>query len=80
MAEILLCTICVHIPRGIFAVKIAEIRTIARALDIKTGKLRKNELIQAIQNHEGNFPCFGSAIDGVCDQYGCLWRLDCLKS
>lgn len=58
---------------------VTEIRKIARTLGIKTGKLRKGELIQAIQNEEQNFPCFGTALNGECDQGACSWREDCLK-
>lgn len=57
----------------------AEIVRRARALGIKTSRLRKAELIRAIQVAEGNFPCFGTA-DGFCDRYDCLWREDCLGS
>jgi hypothetical protein len=55
-----------------------EVSAIAKKYGIKTGKLTKSDLIRAIQLHEGNFDCFGSAIDGYCDQYGCFWREDCL--
>jgi hypothetical protein len=58
---------------------VTEIRKIARTLGIKTAKLRKGELILAIQTEERNFPCFGTALGGECDQGGCCWREDCLK-
>lgn len=48
--------------------KLEEIRTIARSHSIKPNHLSKTELIKAIQTEEGNFDCFGSAYDGVCDQ------------
>lgn len=57
---------------------IKEIREIAKGLGVKCGKLKKSDLIRAIQLHEGNFDCFGSATDGYCDQDSCLWREDCL--
>ena len=56
---------------------VTEIRKIARNLGVKTSKLRKDELILAIQTEEQNFPCFGTAIDGDCDQVECIWRKDC---
>ena len=40
-------------------------------------RLRKAELIRAIQQHEGNYPCFGTA-EGFCDRRDCLWREDCI--
>lgn len=57
---------------------IKEVSAIAKKYGIKTGKLKKSDLIRAIQLHEGNFDCFGSATDGYCDQYECFWREDCL--
>jgi len=58
---------------------VQSIREIARSLEIRPGKLNKTELIRSIQHTEGNFPCFGTAREGVCDQEGCLWREDCFK-
>lgn len=43
-------------------------------------RMKKAEIIRAIQEHEGNFPCFGTATDGHCDQMDCLWRGDCLQN
>ncbi len=57
---------------------IKEIRTIAKARGIKWAKLSKADLIRTIQREEGNFSCFGSAVDGYCDQPRCAWRDDCL--
>ena len=57
-----------------------EIREIAKTHGIKTSKLTKVKLIQTIQLTEGNFSCFSSAIDGVCDQDSCLWRGDCFAA
>jgi hypothetical protein len=55
-----------------------EIRKIAKKMGIKAGsKAKKTELIRQIQRAEGNFDCFDTAVD-FCDQYGCLWRKDCL--
>ncbi len=57
---------------------INQIRSIAKARGIKSAKLSKAELIRTIQREEGNFPCFGTAVDGICDQGSCAWRADCL--
>jgi hypothetical protein len=57
---------------------VAAIKDIARDLGIKPGKMVKAQLIQAVQEAEGNFPCFGTAADGHCDQLDCRWRTDCL--
>ncbi len=57
-----------------------SIRSIAREVGIKPGKLTKATLIKNIQRKEGNFDCFATARSGVCDQQGCLWRSDCFSS
>ena len=58
--------------------KMPEIRDKAQQLGIKPGKKNKMELIRAIQQQEGNTPCFGSTM-GHCDQAACCWRADCLR-
>ena len=54
-----------------------EIRSIAKEYGIKTAKQTKVDLVRTIQQAEGNFSCFATATDGICDQTGCLWREDC---
>ena len=60
--------------------QIQEIRLLAKEYGLKTSGLSKTRLIQQIQLAEGNFDCFASATNGYCDQSGCIWRDDCLKS
>lgn len=60
--------------------KLEEIRAIAKSHSIHPGKLSKTELIKSIQAGEGNFDCFSTAYDGVCDQSGCSWREDCFDA
>ena len=55
-----------------------EIRRRARLLGVKPGRMRKADLIRAVQRAEGNFDCFGRAED-YCDRFDCAWRDDCLK-
>ena len=57
-----------------------EIRTIAKDIGIRTAKASKVELVRSIQVAEGNFNCFATAIDGTCDQTGCIWREDCFAA
>lgn len=57
--------------------KIDEIRTLAKNIGIKTGKLNKTQLVRSIQLQEGNFDCFGTATTGNCNQQACLWLKDC---
>jgi Rho termination factor, N-terminal domain len=55
-----------------------ELQKFAKQLGLNPGKVRKAELIKAIQRAEGNFDCFGTAKE-YCDQLNCLFREDCLE-
>ena len=57
-----------------------DIRGMATEHGIKTSRMSKLKLVQAIQLSEGNFNCFASAADGECDQLNCIWRDDCFAS
>lgn len=57
-----------------------EIRTIAKNFGIKTSRQNKVELVRSIQMAEGNFNCFATAVNGICDQAGCSWRNDCFEA
>ena len=59
---------------------VQDIQKIARDAGVLPGKLSKTALVRAIQRHEGNFDCFATAYDGICDQTGCLWRDDCFAA
>ena len=54
-----------------------DVKKRAEELGLKPGRMGKADLIHAIQNHEGNSPCFQTGRD-VCDQFNCCWRGDCL--
>ena len=43
------------------------------------GKMKKNELIHAIQGAEGNTQCFGWS-NGQCSNLDCCFMKDCLKT
>lgn len=55
-----------------------EIRAIATNHGIKGSKLRKWEIIRAIQRAEGNLDCFRTFVADNCDQTACLWRNGCI--
>lgn len=57
--------------------KVEEIKVIAKQHGIKVGKLKKAELVRAIQEAEGNNACFETGQAAGCGQAGCLWRDDC---
>ena len=56
----------------------ARIRERAELLGIQPGKMKKDELITAIQAAEGNYTCYGWS-NQTCDQVYCCWREDCFK-
>ena len=59
-------------------IKMPEIRKKAKALGITPGKMKKVELIHAIQQAEGCTPCFGKS-NGYCPNTDCCFMQDCLK-
>jgi hypothetical protein len=62
---------------GVVAMKMSEITAKAKALNIKSFGMKRDDLIRSIQLAEGNFDCFGSTT-AYCDQQGCAWRSLCL--
>lgn len=58
-------------------VNMKEIREMARQLGVRSIRMRKADLIRAIQRAEGNFDCYGTATEEECDQEECLWREEC---
>jgi hypothetical protein len=63
--------------QGVYDMKLDEIKEIAKRHNIRTGKFKKTELVRAIQQAEGNLPCFDNGIAAQCGQKGCLWQEDC---
>jgi len=57
---------------------IEQIKEMAKKYNIKAGKARKGDLVRAIQDAEGNDPCFYSNSSDCCGQDSCLWRDDCV--
>lgn len=58
--------------------KMEEVRRIAKSKGVNPGRMRKADIIHAIQKAEGNFDCFGTPTAEDCDQGACAWREDCL--
>lgn len=56
-----------------------EIKKKAKGLGITPGKMKKAELIHAIQTAEGCTPCFGWS-NGECSNIDCCFMQDCLKT
>lgn len=54
-----------------------QIKAIAAKFDIKPGRMKKVELVRAIQLAEGNPQCFGTDRILDCPELDCCWREDC---
>ena len=57
--------------------KLDEIKEIAKKHNIKVGKMKKADLVRAIQQAENNDICFETGQANTCGQQDCLWREDC---
>jgi hypothetical protein len=57
--------------------KLDDIKGIAQQHGIKTGKMKKAEIIRAIQEAEQNEACFAVGKAASCGQDACLWRTVC---
>lgn len=60
--------------------QIQQIRNRAKEMGLKTSRLSKVDLVRQIQSAEGNFDCFATAMDGICDREDCVWRDDCFTA
>lgn len=56
---------------------VQEVKQIAAERGIKTAKMKKADIIRAIQTNEGNPACFDTGITGNCSESNCLWKDDC---
>jgi hypothetical protein len=57
--------------------KLVEVKELAAQRGLKIDKMKKPEIIRAIQTAEGNSACFDSGTAKECGQVNCLWRTDC---
>ena len=60
------------------SMKMPELRAKARSLGLRPGRMKKTNLIHAIQTAEGYTPCFAGA-GGQCSNLACCFFEDCLK-
>lgn len=56
-----------------------EIRKMAKAMGINTYRMKKIDIIRAIQRREQNPECFATDRVRYCNEHECLWRKDCLS-
>jgi hypothetical protein len=58
--------------------KIQEIQKIAKNMGINTFRMKKADIVRAIQGAENNMDCFYTPRVEYCGEMLCLWREDCL--
>ncbi len=58
---------------------LTEVKKMAKANGVKLRKLKKADLIKAIQEAEGNDPCFKADFSPHCTLTECLWHPDCVR-
>ena len=61
------------------AMKMTEIRRKAKEMGVEIRRMKKSDLIRAIQTAEGHTACFATGRT-ECDQLVCSWRADCLPA
>jgi hypothetical protein len=50
----------------------------AKNMGIGTYRMKKTDIIRAIQREEENIECYGTARVDICQEEACLWKSDCL--
>jgi hypothetical protein len=63
--------------KGGSSMKVQQIKEIAQRMQIAPGKMKKTDLVRAIQGKEGNAECFDTGQSQTCGQLNCLWMEDC---
>jgi len=58
---------------------VSEVRQRSQVMGMTgLGRMRKGDMIRAIQLAEGNTDCFGAPWRFDCQLFECCWRRDCL--
>ncbi|MFH2012593.1 MAG: Rho termination factor N-terminal domain-containing protein [Pseudomonadota bacterium] len=56
-----------------------EVRRMAKDLGINTAKMKKTDVIRAIQRAENNIDCYATGRVNDCYELLCLWKSECLS-
>lgn len=59
--------------------KIQKIQVMAKKMGINTFRMKKTDIVRAIQRVENNMDCFCTPRVEYCGELLCLWREDCLS-
>jgi len=55
-----------------------DIQKMAKNMNININKMKKTDMIRAIQKAESNIACYGTERIEHCHEEACSWRKDCL--
>jgi hypothetical protein len=58
--------------------KFNDIRKMAKGMGVNTYRMKKADIIHAIQKTENNIECYGTERVEYCGEDSCLWRDECL--
>jgi len=58
--------------------KFNDVRKMAKGMDVNTYRMKKADIIHAIQHKENNIECYGTDRAEFCNEDSCIWRDDCL--
>ena len=59
--------------------RLEKIQKMAKAMGIPSLKMKKAQLIRAIQRAEDNIECYGTKRVDNCQEMACFWKSDCLR-
>jgi hypothetical protein len=57
--------------------KMTEVKAKAKSVGVEPGKMKKDDLIRAVQKAEGYNACFGTEAAADCQQTACCFMMDC---
>jgi len=63
----------------VIIMRFQEIQKMAKDMGIRSVKMKKADLIRAIQRAENNIECYGTKRGDNCQEMACLWKSDCLS-
>jgi Rho termination factor, N-terminal domain len=55
-----------------------HLRKMAKGMGVNTYRMKKTDIIRAIQKAEHNIDCYGTERVTECREASCLWRGDCV--
>ena len=57
-----------------------DIQQVGKQMGINTFRMKKADIIHAIQTKESNLDCYATTRVIHCGEEECLWRIDCLAA